>query len=216
MREKSEQTRSRIINAAIDEMQKKGYQKSSMRSIADKAGVTAGAMYWYFDGKEQLFESICDDIIGELYVKQKKMLPDNLEDFTDSELLDLFYQEASLQMFRNMQEYIPILCMIFNNGNPYYYQKKKREYVEFSADYAKRFYDELYKRKLSGKTYSYEEVSMLCQAEFSVICNLLESDEILNGVNDKMMQSIQTLFCIIRYGLEEDLKLKSKSGKEGK
>lgn len=56
---------------------------------------------------------------------------------------------------------------------------------------------------------------MLCQAEFSVICNLLESDEILNGINDKMMQSIQTLFRIIRYGLERDLKLKSKSGKEG-
>lgn len=208
MREKSEQTRLRIIKAAAKEMQKMGYQKASMRRIAESAGVTAGAMYWYFEGKEQLFEAIGDGIIGKLFEQQKELLPEGLENFTDQELLMLFYQESSLQMFKNMQEYIPFLHMIVTNGNPEYYQKKKKEYIDFSADYAKRFYEELYKRKLIKRSYSYEEVHLLCDAEFSAICTLLESKEILDGIKDKTLQSFQTLLRIIRYGLEQDLEFK--------
>lgn len=55
-----------------------GYQKASMRKIAIGAGVTVGALYKHFQGKEKIFETICDEVIEQLFAKQKFLLPDDL------------------------------------------------------------------------------------------------------------------------------------------
>ena len=35
-----------------------GYQEASMRKIAAKAGITAGAIYKHFSGKEEMFDEL--------------------------------------------------------------------------------------------------------------------------------------------------------------
>ena len=67
MRESTELTRKRILEAATKEMPCVGYQKASMRKIAAEAGITAGALYKHFQGKEEIFETICDEVIGQLF-----------------------------------------------------------------------------------------------------------------------------------------------------
>lgn len=57
MRESTELTRKRILEAAEKEMLRVGYQKASMRKIATGAGVTVGALYKHFQGKEEIFET---------------------------------------------------------------------------------------------------------------------------------------------------------------
>ena len=47
-----------ILQAATQEFLEKGYQGASMRSIAQRAGVTAGNIYRYFDNKAQLLDAI--------------------------------------------------------------------------------------------------------------------------------------------------------------
>lgn len=47
-----------ILSAAIQEFLEKGFTSASLRNIAKKAGVTTGALYGYYDSKEDLFEAL--------------------------------------------------------------------------------------------------------------------------------------------------------------
>jgi AcrR family transcriptional regulator len=54
---KGEQTRALILNSALDLLREHGYEKTTMRAIADKAGVSLGNAYHYFGSKELLIQA---------------------------------------------------------------------------------------------------------------------------------------------------------------
>jgi len=54
---KGEQTRMLILNAALDLLAERGYEKTTMRTIAAKAGVSLGNAYHYFKSKEHLIQA---------------------------------------------------------------------------------------------------------------------------------------------------------------
>jgi AcrR family transcriptional regulator len=51
---KGEQTRERILDAALDLFRTRGYADTTMRQIADAAGVAVGNAYYYYASKDQL------------------------------------------------------------------------------------------------------------------------------------------------------------------
>ena len=53
-REKSEETRSSIIEAAYQVFMEGGYHGASMRDVSRRAGLTVGAIYNHFATKEDL------------------------------------------------------------------------------------------------------------------------------------------------------------------
>ncbi|MBO7514221.1 MAG: TetR/AcrR family transcriptional regulator [Lachnospiraceae bacterium] len=54
-----------LLEAAKQEFMEKGYNKASLRSICAKAGVTTGALYFFFEGKEELFSALVrEPILG--------------------------------------------------------------------------------------------------------------------------------------------------------
>src|SRR2546423_6842921 len=54
---KGEQTRALILNSALDLLRQRGYEATTMRAIADKAGVSLGNAYHYFGSKEHLIQA---------------------------------------------------------------------------------------------------------------------------------------------------------------
>lgn len=204
MRESTKQTRERILKAAAEEMLHVGYQKASMRKIAADAGITAAALYKHFRGKKEIFETICDGIIEQLFAKQRQLLPDDMEKRTDEELLQLFYQKASVKMLYEFKDCFAMLQMIVLHGNPEYYARKKAEYLEFSVSYALRYYNELYRRGLIKKQYSLDEVSMLSQAEFLALCTFLENTEHQGSIDANSVQAYETLLRIVQLGIQID------------
>ena len=55
-----------LIEAAKKEFLEKGYNKASLRKICANAGMTTGALYFFFENKEDLFSSIVDPPVEEL------------------------------------------------------------------------------------------------------------------------------------------------------
>jgi AcrR family transcriptional regulator len=51
---KGEQTRAAIFGAALELFRERGYEATTMRAIAEKAGVSLGSSYHYFPSKEHL------------------------------------------------------------------------------------------------------------------------------------------------------------------
>jgi AcrR family transcriptional regulator len=60
-KERQAQTRRDLIAAAATVFARRGYHKATIEEIAAEAGMTSGAIYSNFDGKEELFLAIADD-----------------------------------------------------------------------------------------------------------------------------------------------------------
>ena len=58
---KGERTSRAIIDAAYDLIVEQGYAATSMRQIADKAGLALGGIYNHFSSKEEVFEAILEE-----------------------------------------------------------------------------------------------------------------------------------------------------------
>src|SRR2546428_258500 len=55
--QKGEQTKALILNAALAVFHERGYEETTMRAIAQRAGVSLGNAYYYFGSKEQLIQA---------------------------------------------------------------------------------------------------------------------------------------------------------------
>ncbi|MFF9111761.1 MULTISPECIES: TetR/AcrR family transcriptional regulator [unclassified Streptomyces] len=106
--EKSEQTRALILETAMRLFQERGYDKTTMRAIAQEAGVSVGNAYYYFAGKEHLIQGFYDRIAAE----HQAAVRDVLARETDFEArlagvlktwLDVAapYHEFAVQFFKN-------------------------------------------------------------------------------------------------------------------
>jgi AcrR family transcriptional regulator len=51
---KSEETKARILEAALAVFRERGFEQATMREVAAKAGVAVGAAYYYFDSKDAI------------------------------------------------------------------------------------------------------------------------------------------------------------------
>jgi AcrR family transcriptional regulator len=76
-----EEVRKTIHQAALVEFYEKGFKEASMRSIAERGGMTVGNLYRYFKSKEDLFY----DVISPAYHK--------IVALTEAENLDLNHPE---------------------------------------------------------------------------------------------------------------------------
>ena len=59
-KERQEQTREQVIEAAARVFARRGYHRATVDEIASEAGFTIGALYSNFSGKEELFMAIAD------------------------------------------------------------------------------------------------------------------------------------------------------------
>jgi AcrR family transcriptional regulator len=71
---KGEQTRARIVDHALELFEKRGYPETTLRHIADAAGVSIGLTYRYFDRKEELVLALYERLSEE--VARRVKLPE--------------------------------------------------------------------------------------------------------------------------------------------
>jgi AcrR family transcriptional regulator len=57
-------TRERILEVALDLFTDQGFDKTSLREIADRVGVTKAALYYHFPSKEKIFSALVERVHG--------------------------------------------------------------------------------------------------------------------------------------------------------
>lgn len=66
-------SRERVVSAATQLFVRDGYRSTSMKAIAELAGMSTPALYWYFASKQELYltsmESVLDDFVGYVAVR---------------------------------------------------------------------------------------------------------------------------------------------------
>ena len=61
------ETKSKLLASAKEEFLEKGYMKASLRTICKNAGVTTGALYFFYKDKEDLFAALVEEPFQNLY-----------------------------------------------------------------------------------------------------------------------------------------------------
>ncbi|GAA2606953.1 TetR/AcrR family transcriptional regulator [Streptomyces axinellae] len=101
-------TRQRIQDVALELFAEQGYEKTSLREIAEQLGVTKAALYYHFKTKEDLVSSIFQDLavgpVDELIAWAEENRPTTLE--TKLEILRRYSARLSqsASVFRFMHE----------------------------------------------------------------------------------------------------------------
>jgi AcrR family transcriptional regulator len=62
MQKLKDEVRNRIIEAAVNEFSRSGYEQAAMRDISKGAGISVSNTYNYYRNKEELFESIAKPV----------------------------------------------------------------------------------------------------------------------------------------------------------
>ncbi|HET8786451.1 MAG TPA: TetR family transcriptional regulator [Candidatus Limnocylindrales bacterium] len=60
-----QQVRDRIIRAAVGVFAEKGYHRATIADVVARSGLSVGAIYTHFSGKDELFLQSCDLISGQ-------------------------------------------------------------------------------------------------------------------------------------------------------
>jgi AcrR family transcriptional regulator len=85
MLKKSDRTRLHLLNTALKAFQERGYDACTMRDLAQDAGVTAPAFYYYFRSKEELVSAFYHESLNEHLdkaessIKKGRPLTENLK-----------------------------------------------------------------------------------------------------------------------------------------
>ena len=58
----AEETRQTILRIALEVMVERGYSGAVLEEIAERAGLTRGAIYWHFTGKEAIYLELVDQM----------------------------------------------------------------------------------------------------------------------------------------------------------
>ncbi|HVT03466.1 MAG TPA: TetR/AcrR family transcriptional regulator [Thermoanaerobaculia bacterium] len=124
--EKSERSRSQILNSALKLFSHHGYGATSVQDIAEAAGVSKGNVYHHFEDKESIFRALIDRYF--LAMAQPDFpfnralasgaFPDNLEQLG----------HATREVVRDYREYVALIYV---------------DVVEFDASHVRKFYQQM-------------------------------------------------------------------------
>ena len=88
MQQRSEETRTKIIEAAIKLFSNSGYNKASVDDICAEAGISKGAFYHHFKSKQELFLALLDGwleaIDNSIEASKDKTAPETLMQMTEA------------------------------------------------------------------------------------------------------------------------------------
>jgi len=64
--ERSQETRQRLIEAALDLFGTQGYEGTTTRALAEQAQVNLAAIPYHFGSKEKLYQAVASHVVGEI------------------------------------------------------------------------------------------------------------------------------------------------------
>jgi TetR/AcrR family transcriptional regulator, repressor for uid operon len=88
--------RERIMQSAMENFSKKGFDRTRMEDIAAAAGLAKGTLYLYFKDKEDLFYAICDHNLEELRKQLSRLFNKKENVLSDAERFYDEYRKRSL------------------------------------------------------------------------------------------------------------------------
>mgnify|MGYP002521165900 CR=1 FL=1 len=209
MRKKDELAIDKIMECAKQEFLEKGFEGSSMRDIAEKAGYTTGMLYGRFADKSELFKALVESSAEKLY----DYYTDARENFEtlspDKQFLGMRgYEESRAKeiiaiLYDNFEEFKLIICK--SKGSEY--EKYADRLIAVETERTVRFIEALRDAGIKVKEVRADLSHMLSTAMLNGMFEVIEHD----FTKEEAMQYIGQLHCFFNAGWNSLLGLSSEN-----
>lgn len=130
MKLKKDNVRNDILEASKQEFFLKGYKEANMRSIAERAHITPGNIYRYFNSKEELFDAVVGKINKTIssVTRLETFIPQNAL-LSSKTIIDFFISFALDSVIK--YKYETIILLSRSGGSKY--ERSVETFIEFTA-----------------------------------------------------------------------------------
>lgn len=105
---KGERTRARLLVAAKEVFEKSGFLNARVSDIAEKAGLSHGSFYHYFESKEEIFREVAEAVEEQLSAPMGDVILDRSSTATPEERI----REAVRRHMQSYRDEAPIMGVI--------------------------------------------------------------------------------------------------------
>lgn len=153
----------RLLKAAREEFLNKGYEKSSLVNICKAAGVTTGALYKRYNGKEELFAALVSDTVREMEEYVSGIEKTDLSTYTDEELYNSFslLPETNKKWLKFLYDRREGFTLLIRCSSGSRYERFHQEWTEKMNVLDGKIFQEGKRRGLITKEISDEELHVL-------------------------------------------------------
>lgn len=128
-------TKAKLLESARKEFMEKGYMHASLRSICKNAGVTTGALYFFFKEKEDLFASLVEEPLNMLYDTMNNHYEGELQRADKGSLVSEDFSEdlnAAKQIIHYLFKYHDEFLLIVTKSQGSRFEKSLERFVDIT------------------------------------------------------------------------------------
>lgn len=161
----------RIMDSAREEFRTLGFEKASLKSICQRAGVTTGALYKRYAGKEELFRAVVADTVADLDAVYEERTAVPAFALSDEDLIRAWYmdEEYMLWWFRFLNERRDGFVLLLTGAEGTAYANFQHDWVEKMTEGTWTYYAEARHRGLCTVDMTQEELHVVLSAFWTTI-----------------------------------------------
>lgn len=190
----------KVLDAAYELFCERGYEKTSVQSIIDKAGTSKGGFYHHFGTKEDVVEAITFQFVDELKSRYHKMQEDETKSVF--ELINGVIREVNSYKVSMIGTWPGLTKMFSFEGNTRVIQSMAKQFEKVTADayYSliirgvnERLFNTEYPKQ-SAKLFAREMISL-----YSMLTRVLMSDD--EEVYNEFVCDLEFIECVLNNSL---------------
>ena len=162
----------RLLASAQAEFMKHGYLKAELKTICENAGITTGAVYKRYKGKEDLFCAVVGDIANALIHFVESRSDIDFSALTDDAIHAswIMTYESMMPLFKLLYQYRDTFSLLIDKSSGTRYENFSHEYVGRMSYAYEQFYAEAYRRGLAQAEVTSEEFHVLISSFWTCVC----------------------------------------------
>lgn len=181
----------RIMESAKKEFLAHGFEKASLKAICEDAGVTTGALYKRYKGKEELFCAVAEETVNALNDFVEMRSSADVSELTDEALIKAWeMDESMLPWLEYLYRYRDGFVLLISCAAGTRYANFQHDFAETMAIKTHEYFMEAKRRGLTHADISMEEMHILLSAFWTTVC-----EPFIHGYTWEQMEAHSEIIC---------------------
>lgn len=163
---------SRLLASAEADFLKQGFLKAELKTICENAGITTGAVYKRYKGKEDLFCAVVDEIAAQLDAFVEERSDIDFSSLSDEEIYQSWQMtyDSMIPLFGLLYKHRDTFTLLIDKAAGTRYENFNHDFVTRMSYAYEQFYAEAKKRDLAQAEVTREEFHVLLSSFWTCIC----------------------------------------------
>ncbi|MDT8718592.1 TetR/AcrR family transcriptional regulator [Clostridium sp. 19966] len=182
-------TKNAIFEVAIKEFSMNGYNKTTMDSIAEKAGVAKGTLYYHFNSKEEIFNYIMEEGMSRLSYRVEEAVKGQKNFYSKFKIL---CKVQLMMVYENKEFFKVIMSQLWGQeSRQLELRKALKDYFSQLEGYIKEAIAEKAIRGGNAALMAYSLFGTICAAAiYELINNSMEIDAVVDNLMDYILKGV--------------------------